>query len=57
MHRLSELSRYEPEALAGHLEAKHNWLLSEFLRVAPMQFAYGIASEITGLEFLKPDAF
>lgn len=57
MHRLSELSRYEPIDLNGHFNVNHNWLLSEFIKNAPTQFVYGIASEITGLEFIKPDAF
>jgi hypothetical protein len=57
MHRLSELSRYDPIALAGHFNVNHNWLLSEFIKAAPGQFVYGIASEITGLEFIRPDAF
>ena len=57
MHRLSELSRYDPVAFSGHLNVNHNWLLSEFIRTAPNQFIYGMASEITGLEFIKPDAF
>jgi hypothetical protein len=57
MHRLSELSRYDPLALAGHFNVNHNWLLTEFIRMAPGQFVYGMASEITGLEFIRPDAF
>lgn len=57
MHRLSELSRYDPIALAGHFNVNHNWLLSEFIRMSPGQFVYGMASEITGLEFIRPDAF
>lgn len=57
MHRLSELSRYDPIALAGHFNVNHNWLLSEFIRAASGQFVYGMASEITGLEFIRPDAF
>jgi hypothetical protein len=57
MHRLSELSRYDPVLLNGHFKANHNWLLSEFIKRAPNQFVYGVASEITGLEFIKPDAF
>jgi len=57
MHRLSELSRYDPISFSGHFNVNHNWLLSEFIRTAPGQFVYGMASEITGLEFLKPDAF
>lgn len=57
MHRLSELSRYNPMSLAKHFNVNHNWLLSEFIRLSPTQFVYGIASEITGLEFIRPDAF
>ena len=57
MHRLSELSRYDPMALAKHFNVNHNWLLAEFIRMSPTQFVYGIASEITGLEFIRPDAF
>jgi len=57
MHRLSELSRYDPISLAKHFNVNHNWLLSEFIRASPAQFVYGMASEITGLEFIRPDAF
>ena len=57
MHRLSELSRYDPIALSGHFNVNHNWLLSEFIKTSPSQFVYGMASEITGLQFIKPDAF
>lgn len=57
MHKLSELSRYDPLRLSEHLESGHNWLVAEFLSVAPSQFINGIASEITGREFLRPDAF
>lgn len=57
MHRLSELSRYEPMSLNKHFEMQHNWLISEFIRIAPRQFIYGMASEITGLEFITPDSY
>ncbi|WP_182869905.1 YaaC family protein [Rhodopirellula sp. JC639] len=57
MHRLSELSRYDPQRLARHLELQHNWLLAEFLGCAPAQFVHGIAAEITGDEFLVPSSF
>ncbi|WP_395005371.1 YaaC family protein [Undibacterium sp.] len=57
MHRLSELSRYDPISFSGHFNVNHNWLLAEFIKSAPGQFVYGIASEITGLEFIRPDAF
>lgn len=57
MHRLSELSRYDPISFSGHFNVNHNWLLTEFIKSSLGQFVYGIASEITGLEFIKPDAF
>ncbi len=52
MHKLSELARYEPARLRKHFDAKHNWLLSEFLALAPNQFFDQIASEITGHQFM-----
>jgi hypothetical protein len=54
MHRLSELSRYDPLSLRVHLDRQHNWLLSEFISVAPRQFIDEIASEITGCDFMVP---
>jgi hypothetical protein len=54
MHKLSELSRYAPDALASHFDCQHNWLLSEFLETAPLQFIDEISSEMTGREFMIP---
>ncbi|MFD2602341.1 YaaC family protein [Flavobacterium suzhouense] len=54
MHRLSELSRYNPVRLKKHFDCQHNWLLSEFINLAPTQFIYTIACEITGQEFKIP---
>lgn len=54
MHRLSELSRYNPTRLNKHFDCQHNWLLSEFINLSPKQFIYGIACEITGKEFKVP---
>lgn len=54
MHRLSELSRYDPLRLKNHFDCQHNWLLSEFINLAPRQYIYGIACEITGREFRTP---
>ncbi|MCM2978988.1 YaaC family protein [Priestia aryabhattai] len=55
MHRLSELSRYQPDLLQKHFNSStHNWLLTEFLRLAPIQFIDSIAAEITGHEFMPP---
>ena len=52
MHRLSELSRYQPDVMSKHLSAQHNWILSEFIERAGNQFITQIASEITGSDFL-----
>lgn len=54
MHRLSELARYNPDYLAKHFVSQHNWLLSEFIQIAPTQFIDEISSEITGQEFMTP---
>ena len=54
MHRLSELVRYDPKGLSFHLTGNANWLLTEFIELAPSQFIDEIACEITGLEFRMP---
>jgi hypothetical protein len=54
MHRLSELSRYSPDLLVGHFEGRYNWLLSEFIEIAPSQFIDNLSAELTGLEFMPP---
>lgn len=55
MHRLSELCRYHPFELASLLAGQKNWLLSEFIQLAPDQFIDEVASEITGHQFLAPN--
>ncbi|NVE94888.1 YaaC family protein [Altererythrobacter lutimaris] len=54
MHRLSELSRYDPKGFSRHLDGSANWLITEFIEHAPSQFLDQISSEITGLEFWRP---
>lgn len=54
MHRLSELSRYDPAGLGQYLAGPANWLLSEFIRLSPSQFIDEIACEITSLEMRIP---
>jgi len=54
MHRLSDMSRYDPLLLHKHLDRSHNWLLSEFISLAPRQLIDEIAAEITGLDFMVP---
>lgn len=54
MHRLSELSRYDPNGLTRYLEGRANWLLSEFIELAPAQFIDELACEMTSLELGLP---
>lgn len=54
MHRLSELSRYDPAGLGQYLTGPANWLLSEFIRLSPSQFVDEIACEMTSLEMRLP---
>lgn len=54
MHRLSELSRYDPAGFDRHLCGSANWLLTEFIDHAQSQFIDQIASEITGFQFWQP---
>lgn len=55
MHRLSEICRYKPIELAAFLSGQNNWLISEFIQMAPEQFFDQIASEITGYQFMAPN--
>ncbi|MFC7679936.1 YaaC family protein [Paenibacillus sp. GCM10028914] len=51
MHRLSEMSRYDPNALEKHLSSGSGWLLTEFITKSSVQFIDMISSEITGDDF------
>jgi hypothetical protein len=54
MHRLSELARYDPLKLERLLGTQANWLLTEFIGSAPIQFLDEIATEITGQTLTVP---
>lgn len=54
MHRLSELTRYDPKKLHGHFDCQHNWLLTEFMNQGTDNFVDQIASDITGHELMVP---
>ena len=54
MHRLSELARYEPLTLISHFKLSQNWLLTEFINGAPMEFIDRISCEITNKNFMQP---
>lgn len=50
LHRLSELSRYDPDKLSRHFNNRYGWLLSEFLGRTLDQALDDLTSEITGYE-------
>ena len=54
MHRLSELARYEPMTLLGHFRLSQNWLITEFIQGAPIEFLDHISCEITNQNFMEP---
>lgn len=55
MHRLSEICRYKPSELRSFLDGQKNWLLSEFVAMAPAQFLDEIACEMTGYQIMIPN--
>lgn len=55
MHRLSEICRYRPIELASFLAGQKNWLLTEFIRMAPSQFIDELSAELTGQQFMIPN--
>ena len=54
MHRLSEICRYKPMDLTSFLDGQKNWLLSEFIQLAPGQFIDELAAELPGINFWYP---
>ncbi|BBG65331.1 hypothetical protein NNO_0628 [Hydrogenimonas sp.] len=54
MHRLSELTRYDPKRLKRHFDCQHNWLLTEFINQATDNFIDQASSDITGHELMVP---
>jgi len=55
MHRLSEICRYRPSDLLSLLNGQKNWLLSEFLSIAPPQYLDEIACEMTRHQMMIPN--
>ncbi|MEP4573053.1 YaaC family protein, partial [Marinobacter sp.] len=47
MHRLSELSRYDPGGLNSYFDGQANWLLTELIELGPQQFIDELVCEMT----------
>jgi hypothetical protein len=56
MHCLSEICRYSPKRITELLTGEDNWLISEFVKMSGIQFIDEMAAEITGMQFLIPNA-
>jgi hypothetical protein len=56
MHRLSEISRYQPKLLETHLNSQYSWLINEFIEKSLPQFIDEISSEISG-EYFRMTGF
>lgn len=54
MHKLSELSRYNPDRLESIFNSQMGWVINEFIEMAPYQFIDEISSEITKQEIMPP---
>lgn len=56
MFYLGSITRYKPYDFDKILGGKYAWLVAEFLKAAPTQFLYGLASHIAGVEVVRPYA-
>jgi hypothetical protein len=55
MHRLSELCRYSPMDMVKLLDGDRNWLIREFIAMAPGQVIDELSAELTGHQILAPN--
>jgi len=56
MFYLGSITRYKPYDFDSLFAGKYSWLISEFLRTSPMQFLYGLAGHIAGVDVVRPFA-
>jgi hypothetical protein len=54
MFYLGSVTRYKPHDFDKIVTRKHSWLIGEFLNTQPMQFLYGLASHVGGVEVVRP---
>lgn len=53
---LGSVTRYKPHDFDKIIAGGYRWLVEEFLATQPMQFIYGLASELAGVDVVRPYA-
>jgi hypothetical protein len=53
---LGSITRYKPDVFDKIISGKQNWIVEEFLASIPVQFLYGLASELASVDVVRPYA-
>jgi YaaC-like Protein len=53
---LGSITRYKPDVFDKIISGKESWIVEEFLASLPTQFLYGLASELAGVDVVRPYA-
>jgi len=53
---LGSVTRYKPYVFDKILGGGYSWIVEEFLATYPMQFIYCLASELAGVDVVRPYA-
>lgn len=56
MFYLGSITRYRPYEFDTVISGGHAWLVHEYLATQPMQFSYGLASYLAGIDVVRPFA-
>ena len=54
MFYLGSITRYQPDAFDKILGGKYSWVVEEFITTQPRQFLYTLASELAGVDVVRP---
>ncbi|MBI1847238.1 MAG: hypothetical protein HY294_05300 [Candidatus Rokubacteria bacterium] len=53
---LGSITRYKPDVFDKIISGKQSWIIEEFLAALPTQFLFGLASELAGVDVVRPYA-
>ena len=53
---LGSISRYKPDAFESLLSGGFSWVVHELIATGPVQFVYTLASELAGVDVVRPYA-
>ena len=56
MFYLGSITRYKPDVYHKIISGRHSWVIEEFLATQPMQFLHCLASELAGVDVVRPYA-